>query len=51
MPKLTFAILILSVLIAAGATVWLLSLGSPGLMVAVLPAFLIAALAVRHLRR
>lgn len=51
MPKTTFALILLSVLIAAGVTVWLLSFGGPGLMVAALPAFLIAALAVKLLRR
>ncbi|QUJ77724.1 hypothetical protein KDD17_07175 [Sulfitobacter albidus] len=51
MPKLTFAILILSVIVAAGATLWLLSLGGPGLIVAALPAFLIAVVALRYLRR
>ncbi|WP_370401586.1 hypothetical protein [Sulfitobacter sp. JB4-11] len=49
MPKARFALILLSVLIAAGATVWLLSLGGPGLMVAALPAFLIAAFAIRYL--
>ena len=51
MPKTRFAMILLSVLVAAGATVWLLQLGGPGLMVAALPAFLIAAVALRYLGR
>ena len=51
MPKTRFALILLSVLVAAGASVWLLSLGGPGLMVAALPAFLIAAAALHLLRR
>ncbi len=51
MPNARFAIILLSVLIAAGASVWLMSLGGPGLMVAALPAFLIAAVAIRYLNR
>lgn len=51
MPKTRFALILLSVLVAAGASVWLLSLGGPGLMVAALPAFLIAAVAIRYLSR
>lgn len=51
MPKTRFALILLSVLIAAGASVWLLSLGGPGIMVAALPAFLIAAVAIKFLGR
>ena len=51
MPKTRFALILLSVLVAAGASVWLLSRGGPGLMVAALPAFMIAAVAIRYLRR
>ena len=51
MPKTRFALILLSVLVAAGASVWLLSLGGPGLMVAALPAFGIAAVAVRVVGR
>ena len=51
MPLQRFAILILAVIIAAGATVWLLTQGGPGLMIAAIPALLIAAFAVRTLRK
>lgn len=51
MPFQRFAILLFAVLFAAGATIWLLTLGGPGLMIAALPAFLIAALAIRTLRK
>ena len=43
-----FIILLLAVIFAAAITVWLLSLGSPGVMIAALPAFGLAALAVRY---
>ena len=49
MPPKRFAVLLLAVLFAAGITVWLLSLGGPGVLVAALPAFAIAAVAVRVL--
>ncbi len=51
MPPHRFAILILAVVFAAAVTIWLLTLGGPGLMVAALPALLIAAFAVRTLRK
>ncbi|MGC1496099.1 MAG: hypothetical protein WA790_09835 [Sulfitobacter sp.] len=51
MPFQRFAILILAVIFAAAATVWLFTLGGPGLMVAAIPALLIAAFAVRTLRK
>ncbi len=51
MPPLTFFILLLAVITAGGATVWLLSLGGPGLLVAALPAFMIAAVAFKLLRK
>lgn len=51
MPFSRFAMLILAVLFAAAVTVWLLTLGGPGIMVAAIPALLIAALAVRTLRK
>lgn len=47
MPSRRFFLLLLAVIFAAGVSVWLLSLGGPGLMVAALPAFALAALAVR----
>ncbi len=47
MPPRRLIILLLAVIFAAGITLWLLSLGGPGLLVAALPAFAIAALAVR----
>jgi hypothetical protein len=51
MPVPQFVLTLLSVLVAAAVTVWLLSLAGPGLMAAALPAFLIAALAMRYLGR
>ncbi len=51
MPVQRFIILILAVLVAAGISVWLLTLGGPGIMIAAIPALLIAALAVRTLRK
>ncbi|MFK7838217.1 MAG: hypothetical protein AB8B60_18555 [Sulfitobacter sp.] len=51
MPNARFTMILLSVLFAAAVTVWLLSLGGPGILVAALPAFLIAAVAIRLLRR
>lgn len=51
MPTLTFALMLGAVLFAAAITVWLMTLGGPGILVAALPAFLIAALAVRAWRR
>ena len=51
MPAPHFALIVIAVLFAAGITVWLLSLGGPGLMVAALPAFMIAAVALRWLRK
>ena len=47
MPAKRFAILLMAVLFTAGISVWLLSLGGPGIMIAALPAFAIAAVAVR----
>lgn len=51
MPLNRLLVLLCAVIVAAGATVWLLTLGSPGLLVAALPAFLIAAAAILFLRR
>ena len=51
MPHARFALILLSVLIAAGVTVWLLSAGSPGLLLAALPAAMIAVVALKTLRR
>jgi len=51
MPFYRFAILIFAVIFAAGVSVWLLTLGGPGIMVAAIPALLIAALAVQTLRK
>jgi hypothetical protein len=51
MPFQRFAILILAVIAAAAITVWLFTLGGPGIMVAAVPALLIAAVAVRTLRK
>ncbi|WP_299030579.1 hypothetical protein [uncultured Sulfitobacter sp.] len=51
MPALTFVILILSVIVAGGVTVWLVSNGGAAVMVAALPAFMIAAVALKVLRK
>jgi len=51
MPFSHLALILLSVLIAAAATVWLLSLGGPGFLVAALPAAMIAVVAIKTLRR
>ncbi|MEM6305930.1 MAG: hypothetical protein AAF744_14525 [Pseudomonadota bacterium] len=47
MPLNRLLILLVTAIALAGVTVWLLTLGSPGLLVAALPAFLIAAVALR----
>ena len=47
MPPKRFLVLILAVIFAAAVTIWLLSLGGPVIMLAALPAFGIAAVAVR----
>ena len=47
MPAKRLVLLLAAVIFAAAVTVWLLSMGSPGLLVAALPAFAIAAIAVR----
>jgi len=44
-------ILLCAVIFTAGITIWLLTLGGPGVLVAALPAFAIAAVAVRVLNR
>ncbi|MGC1502852.1 MAG: hypothetical protein WA782_01795 [Sulfitobacter sp.] len=51
MARARFALIFFSALIAATVTVWLLPLGTPGILAAALPAFLVAAVAVRALRR
>ena len=51
MPLHHLLLILAAVILAAAATVWLLSLGGPGLLVFALPAALIAALALRALRR
>ena len=51
MPPLHFALLLIVVIFAAAITIWLLTLASPGILVAALPALLIAAVAFEVLRR
>jgi hypothetical protein len=51
MPHRSFALIFASALIAAAVTVWLLTLGGPAILVAALPAFLIAVVAFKTLRR
>jgi hypothetical protein len=50
MPKTYFILMLLSVLAAAALTVWLLTFGGPGFIIAALPVLLIAALALKVLR-
>ena len=47
MPHARFAF----IFVAAALTIWLLSLGGPTFILAALPAFLLAALALRTLRQ
>ncbi|MDG1168271.1 MAG: hypothetical protein P8N14_03685 [Sulfitobacter sp.] len=51
MPHARFAFIFVAALIAAALTIWLLSLGGPTFILAALPAFLLAALALRTLRQ
>ncbi len=51
MPFARLLLILFSVFVAAAATVWLLTLGGPGILVAALPAFMIAGTAVWWLRR
>jgi hypothetical protein len=51
MPLPHLALMLAVVIFAAGVTVWLFTIGGPGVLVAALPAFLIAALALKVLRR
>lgn len=51
MPFARLALILASALMAAAVTVWLMSLGGLALLIAALPAFLIAAVAFRVLRR
>ncbi|MEM9967839.1 MAG: hypothetical protein AAF755_07045 [Pseudomonadota bacterium] len=44
-------LLILCVIVAAGITIWLLSMNNAGVLVAALPALLIAAIAFRTLTK
>jgi len=47
MPLKRLILLLCAVIFAAGTTLWLLSLGGPGVLVAALPAFALAAVAIR----
>ena len=51
MPFTHLALILAAVILAAAVTVWLFTMGGAGVMVAALPAFLLAALAIRVLRR
>ena len=51
MPLSRLLLILAAVILAAAVTVWLLTQGSPGLLIAALPAFMIAAVAVWALRR
>jgi len=51
MPAQTFTLLIGAVIIAAGLTVWALSLWGPGVMAAILPVTLAASFLLRRARK
>jgi hypothetical protein len=51
MPLRTFTLMLIAVIIAAGITVWGVSRGGASFMAIALPAFMIAALALRVLRK
>ena len=51
MPLSRLLLMLAAVILAAAVTVWLLTQGSPGLLIAALPAFMIAAVAIWVLRR
>lgn len=51
MPPRTLILLLSAVIIAAGLTIWLLTLGGPGFLMAALPIFTIAVLALRLRRK
>lgn len=51
MPPLTFFVMLFSVIAAAGVTVWLLTSGGTGVLLAALPAFMVAAVALKALRK
>lgn len=55
MPPSTFFVMLCVVIAAAGVTVWLLTNGGTGVMIAALPAFMIAfmiaAVALKVLRK
>ena len=49
MPLKRWIILVAAVMFAAGITLWLLTLAGPSALIAALPAFALAAVAVRVL--
>jgi len=49
MPLKRWIVLVIAVIFAAAITLWLLALAGPGVLIAALPAFALAALAVRVL--
>lgn len=51
MPCTHLILLLVCVIFAAGVTIWLFTLGGGGLLIAALPAVLVATLAYRALRR
>jgi hypothetical protein len=51
MPLSTFFVILFVVVAAAGVTVWLISMGGPTVMIVTLPAFMIAAVALKVLRK
>ena len=51
MPPLPFIILLAAVIFASALTLWLLWSGGPTVMLIALPAFMIAAVALKVLRK
>ena len=51
MPLRTLLLLLMAVIVMAGVTVWVLSLGGPGVLMAALPLFTVTVLALRMCRK
>ena len=51
MPLRTLLLLLTAVIVMAGVTIWVLNLGGPGVLMAALPLFTVAVLALRMRRK
>ena len=51
MPLRTLLLLLTAVVLMAGVTIWVLNLGGPGVLMAALPLFTAAVLALRMRRK